>query len=253
MYREFAQVYDRLMADVPYAEWARYYAGLLELGHVRPGARCVECACGTGNLTIPLAKQGYSITGIDQSASMLNIAQAKAREKGERVLFIQQDMRKLVLPKKVDAVLATCDGINYLTAPDDVRSFFASAYHALAPDGILVFDVSTPYKLKEHLGSKPFIFSEDDLLYAWQGEYDDSYQLYHIHLDVFVKEAPDEERYLRIEEEQVQRAHTMSELKAWLNEAQFTNIQFFGNRTWTAPSENALRWHVFAQKKENKI
>ena len=136
MYTEFAYAYDRLMNDVPYEAWARYYAGLLELYSIRPGARCVECACGTGSLTIPLAKLGFSMTGMDLSAEMLNLAQQKAREQGMLIPFVRQDMRRLAVQRPVDAVLATCDGPNYLTGSDDLLSFFKQAHAALKPGAI---------------------------------------------------------------------------------------------------------------------
>ena len=63
MYTDFASVYDRLMADVPYREWADYYAGLLKAGGVLNGP-IVECACGTGSLTVELARRYPRITGV---------------------------------------------------------------------------------------------------------------------------------------------------------------------------------------------
>ena len=187
MYTDFAYAYDRLMNDVPYEAWARYYAGLLELYSIRPGARCVECACGTGSLTIPLAKLGFSMTGMDLSAEMLNLAQQKAREQGMLIPFVRQDMRRLAVQRPVDAVLATCDGPNYLTGSNDLLSFFKQAHAALKPGGVLAFDVSTPYKLASRLGDRIFTSSEDDMVYVWQGQYSEKHHILDIHLDIFAE------------------------------------------------------------------
>ena len=246
MYTDFALVYDRLMSDVPYQEWARYYAGLLELYGVRPNARCVECACGTGSLTIPLAQLGFSMTGMDLSEDMLNLAQQKARGQGVMIPFIRLDMRKLAVQRPVDAVLATCDGVNYLTAISDLTAFFRSAYSALKPGGILAFDVSTPYKLSKQLGDKLFTSSQDDLVYVWQGEYAKKQRILNIHLDVFAE--TQHGLYRRIQEDQKQRGYTQQELREALAEAQFTDIRFFGDRTFTSPEEETPRWHVAAQR-----
>ena len=43
-------------------------------------ARILELCCGTGRLTIPIAKEGYNITGVDYTTSMLNQAIAKAEK-----------------------------------------------------------------------------------------------------------------------------------------------------------------------------
>src|SRR5207249_11212331 len=44
---------------------------------VKPGT-ILDLGCGTGNHSVPLARRGYRVTGIDRSASM--IAQAKRSE-----------------------------------------------------------------------------------------------------------------------------------------------------------------------------
>ena len=44
-------------------------------------AKILELCCGTGRLTIPIAKKGYHITGVDISHSMLD----RAKEKGKGI------------------------------------------------------------------------------------------------------------------------------------------------------------------------
>ena len=59
-YGNFAYVYDQLMDDVDYDAWVKYIENLIE----KSGAsvkNILELACGTGNITIPLAKKGYDI------------------------------------------------------------------------------------------------------------------------------------------------------------------------------------------------
>ena len=140
MYGAFASVYDALMDTVDYAAWAAYYKTLMEKCRVPAKGRVVECACGTGSLTLPLRRMGYQMTGADASEEMLAAAMEKARTAGVMIPFVRQDMRQLTVPRRVDCVLATCDGVNYLTSPEDVRAFFAAAFAALKPGGALIFD-----------------------------------------------------------------------------------------------------------------
>lgn len=246
MYTDFAFIYDRLMDDVPYESWARYYADLLALNSVRRDGRCIECACGTGNLTIPLAKLGFRMTGMDISPDMLNIAQQKARDQGVMIPFIRMDMRSLAVQYPVDAVLATCDGPNYLLTDTDLLSFFQRAFSALKPAGVLAFDVSTPYKLSKHLGDHFFSSSEDDLAYIWQGQYSDKQRVLDIHLDIFSESGNG--LYRRIQEDQRQRAYTQDELLTLLDQSGFTGIRIFGEQTMNSPEHDALRWHITACK-----
>ena len=129
MYADFALVYDRLMAEVDYVSWAELYKNLLFKRNIKNGASIVECACGTGNLSIPLSEY-FSVSGVDISEDMLSVAHSKARSHGKRINFIRQDMRELSFHKKQDAVLATCDGVNYLDSKGFI-CFLESAYKLL--------------------------------------------------------------------------------------------------------------------------
>ena len=150
MYQAFAELYDELMNDVDYESWADYYTRLLSVYGIHDGKIC-ECACGTGSLTIPLYRRGFQLTGVDLSQEMLWQAAQKSRKQGIAIPFVRQDMRALNLHRPMDAVLATCDGVNYLLTEEDLLSFFRAAYRAVRPGGALIFDVSTPYKLKQVL------------------------------------------------------------------------------------------------------
>ena len=61
MYTAFASVYDRLMADVDYLAWARFYHELMERYGVPRGKVC-ECACGTGSITIQVSLSGDTLS-----------------------------------------------------------------------------------------------------------------------------------------------------------------------------------------------
>ena len=126
MYTGFAEVYDTLMNDVHYGAWADMYARMMTAYGIPRNAKVCECACGTGSLTLPLQQLGYEMMGIDLSQEMLWQAAQKARKAGFGIPFIRQDMRQLRLHRPVDAVLATCDGVNYLLQDVDAAAFFQS-------------------------------------------------------------------------------------------------------------------------------
>ena len=56
-------------------------------------ARILELCCGTGRLTLPIAKDGYNISGVDYTSSMLDQAKIKASEAGLEIRFIEADIR----------------------------------------------------------------------------------------------------------------------------------------------------------------
>ena len=248
MYTAFARVYDALMASVDYAAWAQHYRRLMELCQVPAGGKCVECACGTGSLTVPLKKLGYQMTGVDQSEEMIAVAMEKARAAGLTVPFVRQDMCALALPSRVHCVLATCDGVNYLTEPGRVQAFFAAAFQALRPGGALIFDVSTPGKLEHTLGDHTLFSDAEDIAFIWRNHFDSSSACVRLDLSIFRRR--EDGAYDRLEEHQRQRAHTQRELRAWLREAGFADIRFFGRQRLTPPRAGDDRWHIAARKPE---
>lgn len=248
VYTGFAGIYDLLMQDVDYAAWARYYASLMQETGVKKGARCVECACGTGSLTLPLQKMGYKMTGLDLSGEMLEIAMEKCRSAGEMIPFIRQDMRKMLLPRKVDCVLCTCDGVNYLWTEDDLNAFLQSAHQALKSGGALVFDLSTPYKLKEVLGNSMWNRTDEDYAYLWNNEWDEKRQTVSMLLTLFTR-APGEETFVRSQEQQIQRAWDETTLTHALEKNGFQNVRIKGEmRNDTVLKPQDQRWHVLAEK-----
>ena len=248
MYENFAEVYDELMADVDYDSWARFYAELMARLGVGPGARVCECACGTGGLTIPLDKLGFSVTGIDLSQEMLWIAAQKARAIGSHAVFVRQDMRSLHLHRPVDAVLATCDGVNYLTTERDLTDFLQAAHRTLRPGGALVFDVSTPHKLANTLGNRTICEDTPHVTYMWQNRWQTRSRCVDMNLCIFVREK--DGRYRRMDEEQRQRAWDMDELQAALAAAGFIDVAFCGNSRLAPPKPDEERWHVSARRQE---
>ena len=245
MYTAFASVYDKLMADVDYRAWAAFYETLLTLYGLRTGKVC-ECACGTGGLTIPLSELGYQMTGADLSEEMLFEASQKARKAGAMIPFVRQDMRVLRLHRQMDAVLCTCDGVNYLPTEADVLQFFTAACQAVRPGGALIFDTSTPFKLREVLGNTFMGDETADIAYLWKNTYHPARVSVEMALSIFVR--TQNETYERVSEQQTQYAYTLETFDALLKQAGFADIRVFGDGTFAPPAVDELRWHIAARR-----
>lgn len=237
---EFARVYDALMDDVDYPAWARHYCQIAQLA---PGQAVCECGCGTGSMTVALSRFGLKMTGVDLSEAMLGVAADKARSAGQFIPFICQDMARLSLHRGVDAVIAPCDGVNYLLEDDRVRAFFAHAYRALKPGGRLAFDVSTAHKFASMAGA-PFYEDREDISYFWLNEIDG--QRISMSLTFFVRR-PDG-LYARFDEEQIQKAHSLDFLLDALKGAGFVDVRALSEHTAEAATARDSRWHVVAHR-----
>lgn len=220
MYGDFATVYDGFMADVPYGDWCAYLHGLIQTR--RPGARrLLDLCCGTGSVSLGLAALGYDVMGGDLSQDMLQRAQVKARDRGQRVPFYRMDMTGFSLINGVDCITAMCDGINYLThhARDD---FFRCAYDALLPQGLLLFDFSTQYRLLTALGDNTFADENDDSAYILVTHREK--EGCSMELTLFFKQG---EYYRRGYEEHFLFVHDPTDLADALYDAGFSQVEAF--------------------------
>ena len=242
-YSGFAGVYDLLMDDFDYPAWADYYVQLLQSTGVQVQNLC-ECACGTGSMSVEFAKKGFRLTGVDISREMLEQAAEKARQKGVRMQLVCQDMCALQLPRPVDALVCTCDGVNYLTTDKRAAAFFQRAFEQIRPGGTFAFDISSPYKLKNVLGNAFFGEERDEAAYLWQNTLKDDI----VTMDITFFLRTEDDLYERVHETHRQRAHEPERLVQLLEEAGFVNVKVYGDRTFQAPKDEELRIHFLAEK-----
>ena len=242
-YGRFASCYDAMMHDVDREAWADYLDGFLK----EAGAHDIlDCACGTGAMSIALYKRGYHVTGNDVSPDMLMQARANAFKEGAKfIIFICEDMRKLAIHKPIDALLCVCDGVNYLTSDADAASFFSHAYRCLKPGGLLLFDVSSAYKLSTVLGGNTFTEEGDGYAYIWKNAYDEKTALCEMDLTCFVKNGT---QYDRFSETHIQRAYTVEELTAMLEKAGFVDVRAYHAFTKRRPKSDSERIQFAARR-----
>ncbi len=244
-YGSFAHCYDRMMHDVDYGMWTEYLASLLQKSGVRT---VLDCACGTGKITIGLAKRGFSVIGCDCSEDMLMEARANALHAGMKMLpFVCCDMTEVRAHRPVDALISTCDGVNYLCEPKRVDAFFQNANACLKPGGLLLFDVSSAYKLSEMIGERTFTEIEDDYAYIWENEFDANNRILEMNLTFFVREGS---LYRRFSEVHRQRAHTETELTDSLLQSGFTVLGVFDSFSRNPVRCDSERIQFIAKKNE---
>ncbi|MEL6942239.1 MAG: class I SAM-dependent methyltransferase [Bacteroidota bacterium] len=107
-------------------------------------ARILELCCGTGRLTLPIAKEGYDISGVDYTSSMLEQAKVKASKAGLEIEFIEADIRTLELPEKYDLIFIPFNSIHHLYENKDLFKAFNAVKAHLKEGGLFLFDCFNP-------------------------------------------------------------------------------------------------------------
>ena len=168
-YTSFAQVYDLFMDNVPYEQWCEFLCRLLKKQNIADGP-VLDLGCGTGKMTRLMSERGYDMTGVDNSAEMLQIAAMQQTD--VPILYLLQDMQELELDGCVRAVYSVCDCINYVIDEEELLSAFEKVYEYLEENGVFIFDVNTSYKYTELLAENTFAESREEGSFIWDNYYD---------------------------------------------------------------------------------
>src|ERR1019366_9069332 len=102
--------------------------------NIPAGTRVLDVACGTGNLAIPLARQGCIVTGVDIAPNLLVQARERAASEGLTVIFDEGDAEQLPYPDASFDAVVTMFGAMFAPRPDLVASELA---RVLKPGGVL--------------------------------------------------------------------------------------------------------------------
>lgn len=146
MYDHIARFYDlshdRLTGDIPF---------LLAVA-TETGGPVLELGCGSGRLLVPLARAGFSVTGVDSSPEML--ARARLRLDGEtadgraRVKLLSADMKQLPLAEEEAYGLIVFGYNTFMHLREaEAGAILPRLREALRPDGLMVIDVENPAAL----------------------------------------------------------------------------------------------------------
>lgn len=240
-YTSFSSIYDRLIAeDVDYGRICDFIESVFALRGIAPTI-IADLACGTGGVTFPLAQRGYDMIGVDRSTDMLDIAHRKNTE--NRILFLNQSIENLDLYGSVGAAVCMTDGFNYILSDAVLLKALKRLRTCFMDKGaVLIFDVSSEYKLKNIHGNNTFVYDTDDIFYAWENKYYEKKKLCEMTINFFRKR---KNGYGRISERQIQRARGAKEIKNLLSLAGFEKIECYSSTSFSTESDDASRlWFV---------
>jgi ubiquinone/menaquinone biosynthesis C-methylase UbiE len=123
--------------------------------------RILDIGCGTGRHAIELTKRGYSVTGVDLSASQLERAREKATEAGVGIQFIRHNACSLPFTQEFDFVMMICEGGFPLQETDELNfKILESAERALRSPGKFIFTTLNAlfplyHKVKDFVNANP--------------------------------------------------------------------------------------------------
>jgi SAM-dependent methyltransferase len=239
-----ARHYDLIYAGKPYAAEAAFVDGLLG----RPRGALLDLACGTGRHAVELAHLGWTVTGVDYGAELLERARANAESAGVELRLHEQDMRDLDLGgERFDAVTCLFDSIGYPQTDEGVVAALRGARAHLAPGGTFVAEfLHAPAMIRGFDPVKVRTWDLGDggeLLRVSRTRLDLERGVMHVAYDLLELDA--DGTYRRAAEEQANRYFTVSEMRGLMRAAGLAERAFV-HAYAEDPAVTGDTWHVLA-------
>ena len=115
------------------------------------GSAVLDLCCGPGRHAVELAKRGYSVTGVDRTAFLLERARERADKAAAAVEWVQQDMRDFARPNAFDLALSMFTSFGYFENPDQERRVLQNVWRSLRTGGALVMEMAGKERLAKIL------------------------------------------------------------------------------------------------------
>jgi SAM-dependent methyltransferase len=142
--------------------------GAAALAACPAGGDVLDCPCGYGRHTVPLAEAGYRVVGADRSKAQL----AEARRRSDAVRFVEADYRELPFDDGTfDCVLNLFTSIGYAGEEGD-RQAFTEFRRVLRPGGALVVETMHRDRLARIFQARRWDPLPEDALLVEAGRFD---------------------------------------------------------------------------------
>jgi len=105
---------------------------------LKPGSRFLDCPCGIGRISLPLAKAGVKVTGVDITAPYLEEMQKRARRRGLKITTHLKDMRRIDFRDRFHAAGNLWTSIGYFEKESDNLLVLKKMFRAIRPGGKFV-------------------------------------------------------------------------------------------------------------------
>jgi ubiquinone/menaquinone biosynthesis C-methylase UbiE len=123
--------------------------------HLKKKEKILDLACGYGRFTIPLAKQGYTIEGIDISPNLIEEAKKTAKKEKLSIKFQIGDMRNLPYRNEsFDSVICMWSAFIEIYKEKDQLRALSEMMRVLSKGGFVFLDLPKPQRIVKSLKTK---------------------------------------------------------------------------------------------------
>jgi SAM-dependent methyltransferase len=243
-YGEMAAYYDEMMGGGKYVGWRKLIAETVKKYQI-PLGKCLDVACGTGNISRLLIGLGFGVIGVDMSSKML----AVARKKFPRETFVCSDVRNLALAdrisRRITFAVSFYDSLNYLLSDADMLKAFRAVGRNIRTGTIFLFDMNTVSHVTAAQKYPPRVLERKQFYSV--SRFGGKGRFWEIEFDTFVREGGG--RYRLASERHVERGYDKGHIVPLLNKSGFVLLEAIEERkTYEDGKNRPSRTYFIAQK-----
>lgn len=218
--------YAPIMFDEQHwAEAAGIAEACTRLAGLKEGSSILDACCAVGRVSVELAKQGLSVTGVDLTQAYLATAKETAEAEGVALNLVQKDMRRFTSRKKFDAAINVYNSFGYCNSIAEDMKIIRQISKALKKGGCFILEcISRETAIRYFTEGEWFkragktVLTQFTVEGAWEGLRSKWILI-------------DDGDGSRIEHEFVQRLYSAAELRDMICRNGFSSAQVYGGFT----------------------
>jgi len=205
------------------------------------GGRLLDLCCGPGRHAVEFAQRGFTVTGVDRSAFLLDRARRHASARGVAIEWVREDMRNFVRPQTFDLACNLFTSFGYFENEQDDLAVLRNIHRSLKDTGVLVLEMLGKERLARTWQSAMCMELSDGSLMVQRPQVRDEWSRVRT-------------EWILLKDGQSKRAtfeHTVysgRELKERLLSCGFKKVQLFGNTQGAPYDVEAMRLVAVAHK-----
>jgi ubiquinone/menaquinone biosynthesis C-methylase UbiE len=208
---------------------------------LKSGMKFLDCPCGIGRISIPLARRGVRVTGVDIIGEYLDEVSLKAEKLRLPIKVIESDMRRIDFDGEFDAAASMQTSLGYFQRESDNLLVIKKLYKAARPGGkVLIHTINRDWLIKNFIPrdwtdikgirisqSREIDFRASILIARWR----------------FMKDAEEREFVINL------RIYSYHELLGMMESAGFKNIIGYGSTKDDPIGSNFRMMFVIGEKR----
>lgn len=235
----FRPVFGVVDAKTTRAE-ARYLIRKLKLG---PRKSFLDLACGIGRLSIPVARSGTKVTGVDIMSSFLEELDRKDKRGKLKIETIQSDMRRINFRNRFDSAANMWTSFGYFEKESDNQLVLRKVYRSLKPGGrFLLHTINRDWIIKNFAPTAWFRVGATRVLEERSFDFSTSISR---SVWTFIRDGEEKSHQVAI------RMYSFHELIAMLEKAGFREVQGFGSTKDEPVSSQSRMMYILGRKLKN--